>query len=97
MVARMPVRPLRQGGSTTLFRGEKKLEIKDESKVEPIVSQIDQESAAQGNIPFYFWSPLLCASGSGAPCSTSRDDTYTFVVLLSSWVLTLRQQSINCC
>jgi len=32
--------------------GEKELEIKDESKVEPIVSQIDQEAAAQGNSPF---------------------------------------------
>ena len=25
----------------------------------------------------FYWIPLLCASGSGGPCSTSRDDTYT--------------------
>jgi import receptor subunit TOM20 len=31
---------------------EKELEIRDESKVEPIVSQIDQEAAAQGNSRF---------------------------------------------
>lgn len=28
--------------------GEKELQLNDESKVEPIVSQVDQESAAQG-------------------------------------------------
>jgi len=29
--------------------GEKDLELKDESKVEPIVSQVDQEVTTQGN------------------------------------------------
>jgi hypothetical protein len=43
MAVRMPVRPLHPGGSLTLRRREGDRAENDESKVERIVSQVDQE------------------------------------------------------